>query len=143
MSEVVAVFCSGVFFGAALYISLAQHPALLEVGAPFASRFFAPMYRRAAVLQVALAAVGTVSGLWAWWWGSGLPWLIGAVLLFSVVPFTLIRIAPVNHELLAPGRDPEAADTELLLRRWGWLHAFRTVLSGLSFVVLVIAFGQD
>ena len=135
--EFVAIFCCGSFFGAALYITLAQHPAALEVGPSFAGRFFGPMYRRAAAMQVALAALGTLAGLGAWWHGSGFAWLAGALLLFAVVPFTFIRIMPVNNQLLAPGRDPEASDTEALLRRWGGLHAVRTALSGLAFVLLL------
>ena len=60
MSESVAVFCCGAFFGAALYINLVQQPAALALGPAFAARYFAPMYRRAAPLQVTLAFVGTV-----------------------------------------------------------------------------------
>jgi hypothetical protein len=139
MSEFLAVFSSGGFFGAALYITLAQHPAALEVGPAFAVRFFGPMYRRAAPMQVAFAVLGTLAGLWAGLRGFGSMWLLGALLLIAVIPFTLLRIAPINNELLAPGRDAEAADTELLLRRWGSLHAVRTVLSGLAFLVFVAA----
>jgi hypothetical protein len=135
MAEFISVFCCGTFFGAALYISLAQHPAALEVGPSFAGRFFGPMYRRAAAMQVALAVLSTLAGFWVWWQGSGFPWLLAALLLFAVVPFTLVRIMPVNNKLLAPGRDPEAPDTEGLLHRWGLLHAVRTVLSGLAFAV--------
>ncbi len=137
MSEFVAIVCSGVFFGAALYITLVQHAASLEVGLSFAGRFFPPMYRRAATMQASLALVGTLSGLWTWWRGSGFSWLVGALLLFAVVPFTLVWIMPVNKQLLAPRGDPEAADTEPLLRRWGALHAVRTVLSGLAFAVFL------
>ena len=137
MPEFIAVFCSGVFFGAALYITVVQHPATLEAGASFAGRFFAPMYRRAYAMQVVLAVLGTLAALWAWWQGSGFLWLLGALLLFAVVPFTFIRIMPVNNQLLAPGRDPEAPDTEALLRRWGLLHSVRTVLSGIAFVALL------
>jgi hypothetical protein len=137
MSELIAVFCSAVFFGAALYITLVQHPAAIEVGPSFAARFFPPMYRRAAIMQASLAALGTASALWAWSHGSGIPWLFGAILLFSVVPTTLVLIKPVNDQLLAPGRDTEATDTEPLLRRWGALHALRTLLSGLATAVLL------
>ena len=136
MSELVAVFCSGVFFGVALYISLVQQPATLELGAPFSGRFFPPMYRRAARMQVTLAALGTLSSLWAWGRGAGRLWLCGALLLLAVVAFTVLRIRPVNDQLLAPG---PGAETEVLLRRWGSLHAVRTVLSGLAFAALLVA----
>jgi hypothetical protein len=135
MAEFISVFCTGVFFGAALYISIAQHPATLDAGVQFAGRFFPPMYRRAATLQVALAVLGTLASLWSWWQGAGLLWLASAVLLFAVIPFTVLVIMPVNHRLLAPGRNPEAPDTEALLRRWGPLHTVRTVLSGLAFLL--------
>jgi len=137
VAELVAVFCSGAFFGAALYINAAQHPAALEAGAAFAIRFFSPMYRRAAPMQVALAVVGALAGLWAWWGGAGSLWWIAALLLFSVIPVTLVWIQPVNDQLMAPGRDPEAPDTVRPLRRWGSLHAARTILSGLGFVLML------
>jgi hypothetical protein len=139
MPEFIAPFCSGVFFGVALCITWVELPAAFEVGPAFAGRLFSPMYRRAAPLQVALAAVGTLSGAWSWWRGSGRLWLLGALLLFAVVPFTLVRIMPVNNQLSAAGREVESLDTEQLLRQWGRLHAVRTVLSGLAFVVQLAA----
>ena len=58
LAKALATFCCGIFFGAALYISLVQHPAALETGADFAARFFTPMYNRAAIMQASLALVG-------------------------------------------------------------------------------------
>jgi len=138
MPESVAMLACGVFFGAALYISVVQHPAMLEAGVPFAARFFGPMYRRALVLQVAAAILGTIAAALAWYRGAGVVWLLGAMLLFGVIPFTLVAIMPVNHQLLAPGRDFESADTESLLRRWASLHAVRTALSGIAFVLFLV-----
>lgn len=135
MAEFVSVFCSGVFFGAALFISWAQHPATLSVGPAFAGRFFSLMYRRAAPLQSTLAALGSASSLWAWWRGSGGLWFLGGILLFAVIPFTFVRMMPVNDQLLALRSEAEAGEAEPLLRRWGLLHAIRTVLSGAAFAV--------
>ncbi|MGH9868151.1 MAG: DUF1772 domain-containing protein [Candidatus Polarisedimenticolia bacterium] len=136
--QFVCVFCTGVFFGAALYISLVQQPAVIEAGASFAGRFFPSMYHRAARIQVPLAILGTVSGLWVWWAGGGLVWLVGALSLFAVVPFTLLIITPVNNQLFAAAREP-GTHQDALIRRWGSLHAVRTVLSGLSFVAILAA----
>jgi uncharacterized membrane protein len=143
VSESVAVFCCGVFFGVALDITLVQQPAALALGPAFAGRYFAPMYRRAAPLQVTLAFVGTLAALWTWWQGAGGAWLVGGLLLFSAVPFTLIAILPVTNELLAEGRSPDAADTEPLLRRWALLHAVRTAASGAAFALLLMALVLD
>jgi hypothetical protein len=70
-AKLLATFCCGVFFGAALYISLVQHPAAFETGNDFARRFFRPMYRRAAVLQASLALIGCASAIAAWLSGAG------------------------------------------------------------------------
>lgn len=136
----VATFSAGTFFGAAVYISLAQHPATLKAGGGFGGRFFPPMYRRASAMQIALAIVGTLAGMLSWWLSGIFLWLIGALLLISVVPVTLIFIKPVNDMLLDASREPDAADTEMLLRRWGPKHWVRSILSGVSFIVYLVAY---
>jgi hypothetical protein len=135
-AKLLAIFCCGVFFGAALYISLVQHPAALETGNEFAARFFRPMYRRAAVLQASLALVGCASAIPAWLSGAGELWLAAAILIGSVVPFTLIVIKPINDALLQ-NRDA-ASEVGALLTRWGYLHWARTVAGGLAFLLCLI-----
>lgn len=136
--EFIATFCCGVFFGAALYISLVQQPAVLETGVDFAARFFGPMYRRAALVQASPALSGFAAGVAAWWEGAGRLWLAAAVLLVSAVPFTLVVIRPVNDALLARDR-LVANELEALLVRWGHLHWLRTASSGLAFVTCLFA----
>jgi hypothetical protein len=46
--EVVAIVCPGTFAGAAVCITLAQHPAAMALGTPTAVRFLRPMHGRAA-----------------------------------------------------------------------------------------------
>ena len=138
VTKLLATFSCGVFFGAALYISLVQHPATLETGNEFAARFFRPMYRRAAGLQASLALVGCASAISAWLSGAGKLWLAVAVLIGSVVPFTLIVIKPVNDALLQH-RDA-ASEVAALLIRWGYLHWARTVASGLAFLLCLVGF---
>ena len=46
MIEIIATLCAGTFFGAALYINLAQHPATLDAGGDFAGKFFPHMYAK-------------------------------------------------------------------------------------------------
>jgi hypothetical protein len=60
IAEFVAVLACGLFTGAAVYISLVEHPARMECGVELAATEFAPSYRRATVMQVSLAAVGLV-----------------------------------------------------------------------------------
>ena len=137
--EALALFSCGTFFGAALYISLAQHPAALEAGTSVGARFFPPMYKRAAPLQITLALAGFVSAMIIWYQSMILLWLIGAILLFSVIPITLVFIKPINDILLGPAADPESAETGALLERWGPRHWWRTLVSGASFVMFLFA----
>ena len=135
-TKLLATLCCGVFFGAALYISLVQHPAALETGIDFAARFFGPMYGRAAIFQASLALTGCAAGVAAWLSRAGRLWLAAAVLIGSVVPFTLIVVKSVNDFLLGGG----AVGSELnaLLVRWGYLHWVRTVASGAAFAVCLV-----
>ncbi len=139
--KLLATFCCGVFFGAALYISLVQHPATLETGNDFAARFFRPMYRRAAILQASLALVGCATAIAAWLGGGGRLWLAAAVLIGSVVPFTLVVIRPVNDALLQGG--PVMLELGVLLTRWGYLHWARTAASGLAFIFCLLGFRPE
>jgi hypothetical protein len=63
VAEFVAVLACGLFAGAALYVSLVEHPARMECGVETAITVFGPSYRRATVLQVTLAALGLLSSL--------------------------------------------------------------------------------
>lgn len=138
MLEFLATACAGTFAGAAIYISVVQHPAATEAGDSMAVSLFPPMYRRAAPMQAGLALVGSLAAVFAWLSGSGVLWVTGALLLGSVVPFTIIRIKPINDQLLAPGLDPTAPEVPELLRRWGRLHWIRSASSGLAFLLFVI-----
>ena len=134
--ELIATLCAGLFAGAAVYITLVEHPARLECGTALAATEFGPSYRRATLLQASLAAVGFLAALIAWIRAGELPVLLGGTLLGLVIPFTLIVILPTNKRLLDPRLDRGSAEAAALLERWGKLHAVRSVAGGLGFGVL-------
>ena len=140
LAEYCATFCCGVFFGAALYVSLVQHPAALETGTDFAARFFAPMYGRAAIMQASLALASAVAAFTAYLLKAGRIWLVAAVVICSVIPFTLLVIDPVNQQLKTI--EPTASGLLDLLNQWGRLHWFRTFASGVSFMLCVAGLGR-
>jgi uncharacterized membrane protein len=135
--ELLATLCAGLFAGAAIYITLVEHPARLECGTELAATEFGPSYRRATLMQASLAAVGLLAALVAWAQGRGVGVLIGGLLLGVVIPFTLVVILPTNKRLLDPGLDRGSAEAALLLARWGRLHAVRSLLSASAFMVLL------
>lgn len=55
----------------ALQLTLVEHPARLECGPALALTEFRPSYRRAAILQASLAAVGCLAAVGAWTQGAG------------------------------------------------------------------------
>ncbi len=136
--EFLATLLCALFAGAAIYINLVEHPARMGCDTKTAATVWAPSYKRAAVMQASLAMLGAMAGVLAWLLGGGLQWLAGALLLGSVVPFTLVVIKPVNAQLLDPGRDLESAQTRALLEKWGRLHAVRSVLSLLATVLFLV-----
>jgi len=137
--EFFAIFLCGTFFGAAVYISIAQHPACMKAGVPVAAKFFPPMYNLAAPLQIALAVGGTVAGLIQWYLVSDALWAIGAALLVFVMPFTLIVLKPINDQLLDPNTERSNSETESLLNQWAPRHWVRSIASGMSFIVYLWA----
>ena len=134
----IATICAGIFAGAALYITFVEHPARVSCGSALALREFAPSYRRATIMQAGLAIVGLFSALEAWSRTGASELLVGGLALGLVVPFTLVVIAPTNRRLLAAELDPESAEAAQLLQRWGRLHAVRSVLSAVAFLILIL-----
>ena len=73
----VATVCAGIFAGAAIYITLVEHPARVSCGTALALREFAPSYRRATIMQAGLAFVGLLTALEAWSRTRALELLVG------------------------------------------------------------------
>ncbi len=133
--EFLAAFSAALFAGASLYINVAEHPARMGLETTLAARQWAPSYKRATWMQAPLAVVSLLCGAILASLGAGIGWLLAALLVGAVVPFTFIAIMPTNNKLLEPGRDLSSSETRALLVRWGRLHAVRTVLSLLGTVV--------
>lgn len=140
--EMLSILSAGLFAGAAIYINLVEHPARMECGTGLAVTEFAPSYRRAAILQGTLGAIGFLSAAAAWLLGSSVWWLIGGIILGAVIPFTLIVIFPTNKQLLDSSLDKNSKLASKLLIRWGWLHAVRSVLGLISFLIFIFLLGQ-
>jgi Domain of unknown function (DUF1772) len=136
--EFVAILCSTLFTGAAVYVNLVEHPTRMVCGTELAATVFAPSYKRAAVMQASLAGLSSMAAIACWLLGAGILWLVGALFIFSVIPFTLTVIMPTNKRLLDPALDRSSADTHALLVKWGRLHAVRSALSLIASVIFVV-----
>ena len=83
-----------------------------------------------------LVIVGCLAAVAGWTQGSATSVLISGLLLGVAVPFTLIAILPTNKRLLDAGLDRGSPEAAALLARWGRLHAVRSVVSGVAFLLL-------
>ena len=141
IAEFIAVLSCSLFTGAAVYVNLVEHPARMQCGLEIAATEFAPSYRRGTIMQATLAAMALLSSIAAWLAGATFWWLVGGILIGSVIPFTLIVILPTNKQLLNPTLDRRSPQAERLLTCWAALHAVRSILSGstlLLFLYLLI-----
>ena len=135
--EIVATLASGFFAGAAVYINFVEQPARLSCGVQLAVTEWRPSYKRGTLMQAPLALIGSLSALISWWSDRGLAWLIGGLLLLLIIPFTLVVILPTNKRLESQDLDLSSEEAGCLLRRWGRLHAVRSILSGAAFLVFL------
>jgi Anthrone oxygenase len=132
-----ALTTAAIFTGAAVYLSLCEQPARLQLDERALLTEWKPSYKYGAAMQAPLALLGTALGFAAWWQLGDWLWLIGAVVMISAWPYTLLVIKPINDELLAI--DPAAAGARVraLLEKWGQLHAGR---SGIGVLTTVLFF---
>lgn len=134
--EILSFIFTGLFAGAALYISLVEHPARMSSTLAVALAEFRPSFRRSAVMQSSLAGAGAAAAIGAYFLGRGIPTLVAGIVLATVVPFTLIMVMPVNLQLLDETRTAQTPDTDVLLKKWGRLHNVRTIAGLLALVIL-------
>jgi hypothetical protein len=134
-----ALVAASLFTGAAAYISLAEHPARMTLDASAALAQWKPSYAKALPIQSGLAIIGGLAGMGAWYVTGNLLWIAGSVALLANWPFTLIGIMPTNQRLKAIPIEAAGEDSDALLRRWGKLHAVRSMLGALSALLFAFA----
>lgn len=135
--QLLATLSAALFAGAAIYINVVEHPARMGLDTRSAVMQWAPSYKRATWMQAPLALASFLAGVGASLLGGSTLWLVAALFIGAVVPFTLIVIKPINQQLLAFERDLASAKTRELLERWGALHAARSVASTIAAVLML------
>jgi hypothetical protein len=134
-SSLVALLCATLFTGAALYISLVEHPARLGLDNGPLLQQWQPSYKRALPIQSGLAVIGGAAGLLTGYLTRDWLWVVGSVALLANWPFTLLVIFPVNKRLMA--LDPHRANSEsrAMLVQWGRLHNIRSALGAITMLL--------
>jgi Domain of unknown function (DUF1772) len=128
------------FTEAAIYITIAEQPARLELDDRSLLAEWKLAYTRGYMMQASLVVVGGVSGLVAFLTGLDWRWLLGAVVVLANWPYTIFVIMPTNNRLMNRPPDEATDETRRMIGRWGMLHAGRSAL-GLA-ATLIFLWGQ-
>lgn len=108
--DVALLLATGLCAGAAVYVSLVEHPARVAGGTALVGAEFRPSSRRGAVMRASLAALAAVAGIGDWARGHGArPLPAGLVMVFRIA-FTLGVILPTNKRLMDPALDVSGAE---------------------------------
>jgi hypothetical protein len=138
-----ALVIAALFTGAAFFVSFAEQPARLGLDDRALLAEWQHSYKRGSVIQAPLAVVGPILGIVAWWLTGRVAFVVGAILLFANVPWTLVGILPTNKALMETKLEEAGPQSRELIVKWSRLHLVRTILGGLAIVAFVIASGTD
>ncbi|MFA1627057.1 DUF1772 domain-containing protein [Rhizobium mongolense] len=139
MFGLLALLTASIFFGAAIYINVAEQPARLGLDDRAALAQWGPAYRRGFEMQASLALVSGLLGAAAWWQTGNPLWGVGAAIIILNWPYTMLVIMPVNRRLEATRPEEAGEETRDLLLRWGKLHAGRSALGAIAAAIFLLA----
>ncbi len=128
ISGQLALITASAFAGAAIYVSVVEQPARLALDPHTLLMEWKPSYKRGTAMQAPLALIAAALAIWAFIESADWRWLVGAALMLTNWPYTLLGIMPTNRALMSTMI--EAADDTVKERveRWGRLHAGRSAL---------------
>ena len=128
MAEELALATAAGFTGAAIYVNVAEQAARLGIDDKALLAEWKMSYALGFAMQASLALASALFGLLAFWLTRDWRALVGAALIFSNWPYTLLVILPVNKRIAATPPDAASATTRGLVQTWGRLHAGRSAL---------------
>jgi hypothetical protein len=138
MAELIAIVCAGLWAGSSFYSSVIELPAAGRAGPAVSIPLFREMVATAAPIYMFLVFVGSGAGIYAWVEGSGVLWLIGAILMLAMFPLTALFIVPTSRKMLELDTSKALEFTEALMKRWRMQHLLRAALGGVAFVVFAV-----
>ena len=139
MAKELALATAAAFTGAAIYVNVAEQTARLGIDDKALLAEWKLSYARGFAMQASLALAAALFGLLAFWLTRDWRALVGAGLMFSNWPYTLLVILPLNKRIAATLPDAAGGATRALIQTWGRLHAGRSALGLAATLVFVWA----
>ena len=119
-----AIIVAAVFAGAAVYINVSEQPARLSLDDCSLLLEWKPAYKRGSGMQAALAVIGFLLGILAWRQTENWRWIVGALILVSNWPYTLLGIMPTNRKLMTANPTTAGPQSRGFVRKWGGYTPF-------------------
>ncbi|RNA36977.1 hypothetical protein BpHYR1_054121 [Brachionus plicatilis] len=135
-SKFISKISTAIFTGGAVYCSLVEHPARLKIDKRAAVSQFRPSLKRAILIQSLTSSIAFIGSSVAYYLENDKKWLYSAILIMSVIPYTLLCIMPINRKLTDPNLDPDSNETKHLLEKWGLLHSVRSIFGLVSLILM-------
>ena len=121
-----ALATAAMFTGAAAYVNWSEQPARLSLDDAALLKEWKLSYANGTRMQAPLALLSGLLGLAAFYFEQRAMAAVGGILMLANWLYTLLAINPTNRQLTAMADG--AADPRPLIRKWGRLHAVRTLL---------------
>ncbi len=126
---VLSVALAALFFGIALYITIAEQPARLALAdAPLLAEWKVS-FEVGFMVQGTLTILAGICGMAAWWFVRDWRFLAGGLFMLANWPWTLVMIAPINNALTGTAADAASAASRVLIEQWGQVHSVRTAFA--------------
>ncbi|MGQ0544128.1 MAG: hypothetical protein ACT4P3_02195 [Betaproteobacteria bacterium] len=137
-SQNIAFFCCALYAGAATYVCLVEHPAVMAGGAELADAYALMAHPRPVVLKASFGAVGALAALLAGVAGGAPWWLAGGALLGAAAAVEVLVVMPLVRRCLDIDARANVFAAEQLFRRLVRLHAALSLagLGALSVFIL-------
>jgi hypothetical protein len=134
-----ALAAAAAFAGVAAYINLSEQPARLGLDDISLLKEWKPSYAKGLEMQATLALLSGVLGLAAWYFQHSVAAGVGGCLMLANWPYTFLAINPTNRILGATADQDAGPKSRALIRKWGKLHAVRTLLGLAGTIAFVVA----
>ena len=127
LTGALALAFAAAFSGAALYINLVEQPARLALDDSALLSEWRPSDRRGFAMLASLALIAAALALTAYFQTQDVRWLIGAIIVIAIWPYTFFAMVPMNNRILNISAGESGAARELV-RTWGQLEYGQTAI---------------
>src|SRR5712664_3299125 len=121
-SQNIALFCCGLFAGAATYVSLVEHPRLDERVAELADSTVLGSHPRPAIFQAALGIVGSLAAMLAGSAAGAMWWLAGGTVLGAAALLQVFAVLPLTRRLTGNEGRANPRSAAQIMARLAKLH---------------------